>query len=165
MHGFAGLHGTKVPQAEGGSPLWTRPPTNASCQPEKPESSQAETSGSVTTLRVELTPPRNLSSNRRDARPARTRDASFTATTPLTSTNCGKTSSEDIPALMEPSPEDSGCLGAAIARNSVGTVRIALAPHTGHVSNFRGLNGTCELLAGVHGGHPVWTRLELARGK
>jgi hypothetical protein len=54
----------------------------------------------------------------------------------------------------------------------------ALAPHTGHVSNFRRpvgsliepADGDCfqsdtrEPLAGVHGGHPVWTRLELAKG-
>src|SRR5712692_4929226 len=54
----------------------------------------------------------------------------------------------------------------------------SLAPHTGHVSNFRSPNRTviepvdgpcfqsdpCELLAGVHGGHPVRTRLELAKG-
>ena len=53
-----------------------------------------------------------------------------------------------------------------------------LAPHPGHVSNFRGPVGPviepvdahcfqrdpCEPLAGVHGGHPVWTRLELAKG-
>jgi len=52
-----------------------------------------------------------------------------------------------------------------------------LAPHIGHVSNFRRpvgpmiepVNGhcfqsdPCEPLAGVHGGHPAWTRLELAR--
>jgi hypothetical protein len=53
-----------------------------------------------------------------------------------------------------------------------------LAPHTGYVSNFRSPNRTviepvyghcfqsdpCELLAGVHGGRPVRTRLELAKG-
>ena len=53
-----------------------------------------------------------------------------------------------------------------------------MAPHTGHVSNFRQpvgpviepVGGDCfqsdtrEPLAGVHGGHPVWTRLELAEG-
>ena len=52
-----------------------------------------------------------------------------------------------------------------------------LAPHTGHISNLGSLNGSviepvgghcfqsdpCELPVGVHGGHPVWTRLELAR--
>src|ERR1017187_654313 len=53
-----------------------------------------------------------------------------------------------------------------------------LAPQSGHVSNFCCPNGTviepvdghcfqsdpCELLAGVHGGHPVGTRPELAKG-
>src|ERR1039458_9015599 len=53
-----------------------------------------------------------------------------------------------------------------------------VAPHSGHVSNFCRRFGAviepadvycfptdpCEPLADVHGGHPVWTRLELARG-
>jgi len=53
-----------------------------------------------------------------------------------------------------------------------------LAPQSGYVSNFRRPNSSviepvdghcfqsdpCELLAGVHGGHPVRTRLELAMG-
>jgi hypothetical protein len=58
------------------------------------------------------------------------------------------------------------------------TVRSAyLAPQSGHVSNLchpvgpviELVDGHCfqsdprELLARVHGGHPVWTRLELAR--
>jgi hypothetical protein len=54
----------------------------------------------------------------------------------------------------------------------------ALAPHLGHVSNFRHpvspliepMVARCfesdpwELLARVHDTHPVWTRLELAKG-
>lgn len=53
-----------------------------------------------------------------------------------------------------------------------------MAPQSGHVSNFCSPNRTviepvdghcfqsdpCGLLAGVHGGHPVRTRLELAKG-
>ena len=53
-----------------------------------------------------------------------------------------------------------------------------LAPHTGHVSNFRHPvspliepmvahcfeSDPCEVLARVHDRHPVWTRLELAKG-
>ena len=53
-----------------------------------------------------------------------------------------------------------------------------MAPQSGYISNFRSPNRTviepvdghcfqsdpCELLAGVHGGHPVRTRLELAKG-
>ncbi len=53
-----------------GWPRWTRPSTNASCQLEKPESSQVKTWGSASTLGVELGPPRCLSSNRREC-PAR----------------------------------------------------------------------------------------------
>src|SRR5260370_36205203 len=53
-----------------------------------------------------------------------------------------------------------------------------VAPHSGQVSNFcfpvgpviERMGGhcfqsdPCEPLAGVHGGHPGWTRLELAKG-
>jgi hypothetical protein len=53
-----------------------------------------------------------------------------------------------------------------------------LPPQSGHVSNFCHPDGPviepmvahcfesdpCELLARVHCGHPVWTRLELAKG-
>src|ERR1022692_4519978 len=52
-----------------------------------------------------------------------------------------------------------------------------LAPQSGHVSNFRNPVGPviepddapcfqsdrCDALTRVHAGHPVWTRLELAR--
>ena len=48
----------------GGTPRWTRPSTKATCQPEKPESSQVKTWGSASTLGVELGHPRCLSSNR-----------------------------------------------------------------------------------------------------
>ena len=70
-------------------------------------------------------------------------------------------------------------LGATVPLLTVRSGEIvanSLAPHTGHVSNSCGLNRTviepvdghcfqgdpCELLAGVHGGHPVRTRLELS---
>ena len=49
-----------------GWPRWTGLSTNASCQLEKPESSQVKTWGSASTLGVELAPPRCLSSNRRE---------------------------------------------------------------------------------------------------
>jgi hypothetical protein len=53
-----------------------------------------------------------------------------------------------------------------------------LAPQSGHISNFCGPVSPlieplvahcfecdpCELLADVHDRHPVWTRLELAKG-
>jgi len=51
---------------QGGTPLWTRPSTNATCQPEKPESPQVKTWGSASTLGVDRAPPRNLSSNQRE---------------------------------------------------------------------------------------------------
>ena len=45
--------------------------TDATCQPEKPESSQVKTWGSASTLGGELAPPRCLSSNRREHMGAR----------------------------------------------------------------------------------------------
>jgi hypothetical protein len=50
----------------GGTPRWTGPSTNHSCQPETQENSQVKTWASASTLGVELGPPRCLSSNRRE---------------------------------------------------------------------------------------------------
>ena len=54
----------------GGTPRWTRPSTNASCQPDKLDNSRVKTWGSASTLGVELAPPRRVSSNGREPRRA-----------------------------------------------------------------------------------------------
>jgi hypothetical protein len=48
-----------------GTPRCAGPSTNASCQPEQRENSQAKTWGSAPTPGGKLAPPRNRSSNRR----------------------------------------------------------------------------------------------------
>jgi hypothetical protein len=54
-------------------PSWTGLSTNASCQPEKPESSQAKTRGSASTLGVEPAPRERSLATGENARPAKTR--------------------------------------------------------------------------------------------
>jgi hypothetical protein len=54
-------------------PSWTGLSTNASCQPEKPESSQVKTRDSASTPRVELAPHEGSLPTRENATAARTR--------------------------------------------------------------------------------------------
>ena len=80
----------------------------------------------------------------------------------------------DVLSMISPESGDT----APLTKRTESSSQVHLAPQSGYVSNFRSPNWTviepvgghcfqsdpCELLAGVHGGHPVRTRLELAKG-